>query len=264
MVMMHPIFLRIGPLEIRYYGLMYVISFIVGYFLVRAMSKRKGLPLKSEDILDIFLVTIPLGIIFARLYYVAFNWEFYRRAPWEIPAVWHGGLAIHGGLLGGVLGLLLSAKWKKVPFWSLADVAVPAVALGQVFGRIGNFLNGDAFGTPTTLPWGVVFPLDSPAGAAYPGQPLHPAMLYEAVGNLLIFFALWRLSKVPAKPGFLAALYFVLYGLVRFPCEFVRGDALWLGPFRAAQVASVLLILGFGSWLILAKPWRVAPKPKSK
>jgi phosphatidylglycerol:prolipoprotein diacylglycerol transferase len=264
MALMHPIFLRIGPLEIRYYGLMYVISFIVGYFLVRAMSKRKGLPLKSEDILDIFLVTIPLGIIFARLYYVAFNWEFYRRAPWEIPAVWHGGLAIHGGLLGGVLGLLLSAKWKKVPFWSLADVAVPAVALGQVFGRIGNFLNGDAFGTPTTLPWGVVFPLDSPAGAAYPGQPLHPAMLYEAVGNLLIFFALWRLSKVPARPGFLAALYFVLYGLVRFPCEFVRGDALWLGPFRAAQVASVLLILGFGSWLILAKPWRVAPKPKSK
>ena len=264
MALMHPVFLRIGPFEIRYYGLMYVISFIVGYFIVRAMSKRKGLPLRGEDILDIFLVTIPLGILFARLYYVAFNWEFYRRAPWEIPAVWHGGLAIHGGLLGGVLGLLISAKWKKVPFWSLADIAVPAVALGQVLGRIGNFLNGDAFGTPTTLPWGVVFPLDSPAGAAYPGQPLHPAMLYEALGNLLIFLGLWRLSKVSARPGFLAAVYFVLYGLVRFPCEFVRGDALWLGPFRAAQVASALLILGFGSWLLLAKPWRVAPKPKSQ
>jgi phosphatidylglycerol:prolipoprotein diacylglycerol transferase len=138
------------------------------------------------------------------------------------------------------------------------------VALGQTLGRIGNFLNGDAFGTPTSLPWGIVFPLDSPAGMTYPGQPLHPAMLYEAVGDFLIFLVLWRLSRRPARTGFLSALYFVLYGLVRFPCEFVRGDALWLGPFRAAQVASVLLILGFGSWLVLAKPWRLAPKPKSK
>ncbi|MCX7843821.1 MAG: prolipoprotein diacylglyceryl transferase [Candidatus Bipolaricaulota bacterium] len=260
---MHPIFVRIGPLEIRYYGLMYVISFVLGYFVVKALCRRKGLPLKGEDILDVFLITIPLGIVFARAYYVAFNWSFYRANPGEIPAVWHGGLAIHGGLFGGVLGLLLSSRWKKVPFWALADVAAPAAALGQTLGRIGNFLNGDAFGTPTTLPWGIVFPLDSPAGMAYPGQPLHPAMLYEAVGNLLIFLGLWRLSRRPARPGFLAALYFVLYGLVRFPCEFVRGDALWLGPFRAAQVASVLLILGFGSWLLLGKLWRVAPQAQA-
>lgn len=259
---MHPVFVRIGPFEIRYYGLMYVISFILGYFVVRAMARRKGLTLRSEDILDIFLVTIPLGIIFARLYYVAFNWDFYRANPWEIPAVWHGGLAIHGGLLGGVLGLFISSCCKKVGFWALADVVVPALALGQTLGRIGNFLNGDAFGTPTSLPWGIVFPLDSPAGMAYPGQPLHPAMLYEALGNFLIFLALWRLSRRPARPGFLAALYFVLYALVRFPCEFVRGDALWLGPFRAAQVVSVLLILGFGSWLLLGRLWRVAPKAR--
>ncbi len=260
---MHPIFVRIGPFAIRYYGLMYAISFVLGYFVVRAMVHRKKLPLKSEDILDAFLVTIPLAIVLARLYYVAFNWNVYRGDPWEIPAIWHGGLAIHGGLLGGVLGLLISARWKNVPFWSLADAVVPALALGQTLGRIGNFLNGDAFGTPTSLPWGIVFPLDSPAGMAYPGQPLHPAMLYEAFGNFLIFSALWRLSRRPAKPGFLAALYFVLYGLVRFPCEFVRGDALELGPFRAAQVASVLLILGFGSWLLSGKLWRVEPKPKT-
>lgn len=258
---MHPVFVRIGPWEIRYYGLMYAISFILGYFVVRAVARRKGLPLKGEDVLDVFLLTIPLGIVFARLYYVAFNWDFYRRVPGEIPAVWHGGLAIHGGLLGGGLGLFISSRWKKLSFWNLGDVAVPAVALGQVFGRIGNFLNGDAFGTPTSLPWGIVFPPTSPAGATYPGQPLHPAMLYEAVGNLLIFLTLWRLSRRPARPGFLAALYFVLYGLVRFPCEFVRGDALWLGPFRAAQVVSVLLVLGFGTWLLYAKPWRTAAKP---
>ncbi len=257
---MYPIFVRIGPLEIRYYGLMYVIAFVLGYFVVRAVSRRTNLSLKSEDVLDIFLVTIPLGVVFARLYYVAFQWEFYRANPWEIPAVWHGGLAIHGGLLGGLLGLVISSRWKKVPFWALADAAVPALALGQVLGRIGNFLNGDAFGTPTALPWGIVFPLNSPAGMAYPGQPLHPAMLYEALGNFLIFLILWRLSRRPARPGFLAALYFVLYGFVRFPCEFVRGDALWLGPFRAAQVISVLLIVGFGTWLLYGKLWRVEAK----
>lgn len=254
---MHPIFVRIGPVEIRYYGVMYVISFVLGYFVVRTMAQRKGLPLKNEDVLDVFLVTIPLALVFARLYYVAFNWDFYRVAPWEIPAVWHGGLAIHGGLLGGILGIFVSARWKRVPFWALGDAAVPALALGQTLGRIGNFLNGDAFGTPTSLPWGIVFPLSSPAGMAYPGQPLHPAMLYEALGNFLIFTALWRLSKRKARPGFLTAAYFILYGLVRFPCEFVRGDALWLGPFRAAQVASLLSILGFGAWLLLGKLWRV-------
>lgn len=258
---MHPVLVRIGPVEIRYYGLMYVISFVLGYFVVRAMARRRGLALKSEDILDLFLITIPLGIVFARLYYVAFNWDFYRRNPLEIPAVWHGGLAIHGGIIGGVIGLLIFSHLRKVRFWELADVAVPALALGQTLGRIGNLLNGDAFGTPTTLPWGLVFPLDSPAGQAFPGQPLHPAMLYEAVGDFLIFLVLLRLSRRSAKPGFLASLYFVLYGLVRFPCEFVRGDALWLGPFRAAQVVSVLLILIFGSWLFARRLWEPLGKP---
>ncbi|MBC7093255.1 prolipoprotein diacylglyceryl transferase [Candidatus Bipolaricaulota bacterium] len=253
---MHPILVRLGPIEIRYYGLMYVIAFVLGYFIIRAEARRKGLVTSSEDVLDLFLITIPLGILFARAYYVAFQWEWYRYALWEIPQVWHGGLAIHGGLLGGVLGLLIFSRWKRVAFWRLADSSVPALALGQVLGRIGNFLNGDAFGTPTDLPWGVVFPPTSMAGQAYPGQPLHPAMLYEAVGVLLIFVLLWRLRRRPAQPGFLAAVYFLAYGALRFVCEYFRGDALMLGPWRAAQVASVLLVIGFASWLLARKLWR--------
>jgi len=253
---MHPVFLRLGPIEIRYYGLMYVISFILGYFIVRAEARRRGFFAKSEDVLDLLLVTIPLGILFARLYYVVFMWDLYRSAPWEIVMVWHGGLAIHGGIIGGALGILVVARWKRIPFWRLADVIAPAVALGLVLGRIGNFLNGDAFGTPTTLPWGVVFPLASPAGQAYPGQPLHPAMLYEAMGNLLVVALLWGLRKRPAKDGFLVSTYFISYGVVRFACEFFRGDALMLGPWRAAQVASVLLILVFGAWLLSGRLWR--------
>jgi phosphatidylglycerol:prolipoprotein diacylglycerol transferase len=255
---MHPIFLRLGPIEIRYYGLMYVISFVLGYFIIRHEARRRKLFSKPDDVLDLLLIVIPLGIIAARLYFVAFQWDWYRDAPWEIVMVWHGGLAIHGGIIGGVLGLFAVSRWKRVRFWRLADVVVPALALGLILGRIGNFLNGDAFGTPTTLPWGVVFPPASPAGQTYPGLPLHPAMLYEAIGNLLIFGLLWKLRTRPAKDGFLVSVYLIAYGVVRFACEFFRGDALMLGPWRAAQVASVLLVLTFGTWLLADRLWRPA------
>jgi phosphatidylglycerol:prolipoprotein diacylglycerol transferase len=260
---MHPVLVRLGPLEIRYYGLMYVIAFVVGFFLIRAEVRRRGLPLKSEDLLDLFLVIIPLGLLFARAYYVAFRWDVYRAQPGEIFKLWHGGLAIHGGLLGGALGLWLGARWKKVRLWPLADVVVPAVILGQAIGRVGNFLNGDAFGTPTSLPWGIVFPPTSPAGQAYPSQPLHPAMLYELLGNLIVFGVLWRLRKRPAQPGFLTAVYFMGYSVVRGLVSCVRGDSLWLGPIRAAHVASLLLFLGFGLWLWRARLWQPAPRTES-
>lgn len=255
---MHPVFVRVGPFEIRYYGLMYVIAFVLAYFLIRAEVRRKGLPLKGEDLLDLFLLSIPLGLLFARAYYVAFQWDYYSRNPSEIVKIWHGGLAIHGGLIGGALALLAFSRWKRVPMWKLADAVVPAVILGQALGRIGNFLNGDAYGLPTSLPWGIVFPPGSPAGMAYPGQPLHPAMLYELVGNLLLFALLWWLRRRPAKDGFLTAVYFMGYGVVRGLVSCVRGDSLWLGPIRAAHVASALLFFGFGAWLLLAKLWRPA------
>ena len=261
---MHPVFVRIGPLEIRYYGLMYVIAFVIGYFLIRAEVRRKGLPLTSEDVLDLFLVVVPLGLLFARAYYVAFQWDWYRAHPWEILKIWHGGLAIHGGLLGGILALWLFARWKHVRMWALADAVVPALILGQALGRIGNLLNGDAYGVPTTLPWGIVFPPDSPAGAAYPGQPLHPAMLYEMVGNLILFGVLWSLRRRPAKDGFLSCLYFMGYSVVRGLVSCVRGDSLWLGPIRAAHVASGLLFFGFGAWLLYAKLWQGTSPPKHK
>ena len=253
---MHPVFVRIGPIEIRYYGLMYVIAFVIGYFLIRAEARRKGLPLTSEDVLDLFLVAVPLGLLFARAYYVAFQWDWYRTHPWEIPKLWHGGLAIHGGLIGGALALWIVARWKRVRLWALSDAVVPAVILGQALGRIGNFLNGDAYGVPTTLPWGIVFPPDSPAGIAYPGQPLHPAMLYEAAGDLLLFTLLWGLRRRPAKDGFLTCLYFMGYSVVRGLVSIVRGDSLWLGPVRAAHVASAALFLAFGLWLLGKKLWR--------
>ncbi len=236
---------------------MYLIAFVVGFFLIRSEVRRRGLPLSTEDLLDILLVTIPLGLLGARIYYVLFRLSFFLSHPAEIPAIWHGGLAIHGGLLGGALGLWIGSRWKRVSLWELADCAVPAVILGQALGRIGNLMNGDAYGLPTTLPWGIVFPPESPAGQAFPGTPLHPTMIYEMMGNLLIFGLLWRLRLRPAKPGFLTAVYFMGYSVVRGLVSLVRGDSLWLGPIRAAHVASFLLLLGFGAWLLRGRLWEL-------
>ncbi len=265
---MHPIAFSVKlfgyDLTVRWYGLMYVIAIIVGIFLVRAEVRRRGLALKTDDILDFVLISVPLGIIFARLWYVLFYTDtagehYYWSHPGEIWKIWQGGLAIHGGLLGGFLALLIFAKWKKLGFWQFADALAPAVILGQALGRIGNFLNGDAYGIKTYLPapFGLEFARGTPAysyarqTAPFDTMRLHPAMLYEMVGDLIIFGLIWWwLRRRPHKDGFIVSSYLVAYSLVRFAVEFFRGDALVWGSVRIAQAVSVLLIAGFG-WLIL-------------
>lgn len=274
---MSPIIVEIGPLQIRWYGLMYVIAIIVGIFLVHYVIQRRKLSLTLDDILDFVLLTIPIAIVFARLYYVVFRWEYYGQNLGDIYKIWEGGLAIHGGLLGGALALWLFVKWKKISFWTFADVVAPALVLGQALGRFGNFMNGDAYGTPTDLPWGIVFPRNSPAGQAYPELHIHPTMLYELTGALLIFGVLWWLQLRPFKAGFLISLYALLYSGLRFVVEFTRGDALclltgnncvqgatnFLESLRTAQVISVLIFIVFA---VLMVKWKLyqqeeAPPP---
>ena len=256
---MHPIAFTVGPFTVRYYGLMYVIAIVVAIFLTKREVDRKGLNLRMDDILDFVLISVPLGIIFARLYYVAFMWETYSRNPGDIWKIWQGGLAIHGGLIGGAIALLIFAKWKKVSFWRFADAVAPSVVLGQALGRLGNFLNGDAYGIKTYLhaPFGLEFARGTPAysyahrTAPFDTYRLHPAMLYELVGDLLIFALLWWwLRKREYKDGFIVSFYLIAYSFVRFAVEFFRGDALMIGEIRVAQVISVLLIAGFG-WFVL-------------
>lgn len=249
---MHPILVELGPITIRYYGLMYVIAFIVGFFLLAREVRRKGLPLSTEDLLDLLLWTIPSAIVGARLYYVAFRWDVYAHSPIDILKIWEGGLAIHGGVLAGALAVFLYARWKRVPFWGLTDALVPSLVLGQAIGRIGNLMNGDAYGIPTTLPWGLRFPADSPAGMAYPGLATHPSMIYELILNLIIFATLWGIRKRGHRDGFSTATYFILYAVARSIVSFTRGDSLWLGsipgigPIRAAHAISVVFVIAFG------------------
>jgi len=246
---MHPVLIEVGPLTIRYYGLMYVIAISIGFYLLVRETRRKALSLSTEDLLDLLLITIPAAIVGARLYYVVFQWAHYSAHPIDIVKIWEGGLAIHGGVLAGALAVYGFARWKRVRFWALTDALAPSLILGQAIGRIGNLMNGDAYGTPTTLPWGIRFPADSPVGIAYPGQATHPSMIYEMILNALIFAVLWRIRGRRHRDGYVTALYFILYAVARSIVSFTRGDSLWLGPIRAAHAIGALFIIGFGLFI---------------
>lgn len=253
---MHPILFRYGPIEIRFYGLMYVIGILVGSFLIKREVGRKLIRLTDDDVMNFMVWTVLGGIIGARFYYVVFNLSYYLSEPKEIPAIWHGGLAIHGGLIGGIFASWIYLKRRRVPFWRMADAVAPAIILGQAFGRFGNFMNGDAHGEPTSMPWGMVFPRASIAGAQFPGIPLHPTMLYEMVFNLSIFSVLWfALKNRGHKDGYIFAMYFLLYSVGRFIVEGFRADSLMLGPIRAAQAVSLTLVIAASIVIFYKRLW---------
>ncbi len=254
---MHPILFEYGPIQIRFYGLMYVVAILVGSFLIKREVRRKGIKLTDDDVMNFILWVVLGGIIGARVYYVLFNMNYYLANPMEIPAVWHGGLAIHGGLIGGILVAYIYLKQRGISFWRMTDCVAPALILGQAFGRFGNFMNGDAHGRPTTMPWGIVFPPQSIAGREFPNIPLHPTMLYEMTINIAIFLLLWfGFRKREHKNGFIFATYAMLYSLGRFVVEGFRADSLMAGPLRAAQVVSLTLaFVAFGA-IMKGRLWK--------
>lgn len=234
---------------------MYVVAIVVGYFLVKSEVRRKEMNLTPDDVMNLIFWIVLGGIIGARIYYVVFNWDLYWPDWKEMAAIWHGGLAIHGGILGGFLGGFIYCRTKGVPFLKGADVVAPALILGQGFGRLGNFMNGDAHGLPTEMPWGIVFPPGSIAGEQFPHMPLHPTMLYEMGINLAIFFFLWSIRKRPAKDGFIISLYLILYSAGRFVVSFFRADSLMIGELRAAHLISVVIIAIVIPLLIKERLW---------
>lgn len=277
---MNPILVEIpmpfgwSNLQIRYYGVMYVVAILIGIWLTRRAVARQGLSLTLDDILDFVLMTVPVAIVGARLYYVAFQWSnFYvpddlLKTLINIIAIWEGGLAIHGGILAGLLMLWVFCRVKRVSFWGFADAVAPSMILGQALGRFGNFMNGDAYGTPIGPEWpawldwvGVVYAPGSPGHQQWGHIPTHPTMLYEMAGDFIIFGLLFWLGRKNFQEGFITALYAILYSFLRFWMEFLRADALWLIPetLRAAQVLSVLLIIVFGVLIFWKKLYMRRP-----
>lgn len=240
---MHPVLFKGESVEIRYYSLMYLLAMTLGFFLLRREASKKRISLSKDQILNLILFSVAGGIIGARLYYVAFRWDYFGSHLGEIFAIKRGGLASHGGFIVGFGIAYFYLRHQKVSLSRISDSVIPLVVLGEACVRFGNFMNGEAHGYPTTLPWGIVFPEGSPAGDQFPNTPVHPTMLYHMFYDLFIFSFIWfGLRKEGWKDGFIAGLTLLLYSAGRFFIEGLRADSLYLGKYRIAQMMSLMLI----------------------
>lgn len=241
-----PVLIAFGPFQIRWYGVMYLLGFIISYFLVRyQLTRQKAILMTKEQLLDLYFYLI-LGLVFgARLGYILFyNLKDYLQHPWELVAVWHGGMSFHGGMAGVLLAGWWFCRNKKIPLLSLGDLVVVTAPVGLGLGRLANFINGELFGRITDLPWGMVFPEGGP-------RPRHPSQIYEAIlEGGVIFFFLWARKNKKIFQGELVADFLILYGLFRILIEFFREPDvqvgyLW-GLLTMGQLLSSLMILAGG------------------
>lgn len=256
-----PIALQLGPFSIRWYGLLIATAVLLGTSLAHREAIRRGED--PDQLLNVIVLGVMAALVGARLYYVLFNWGYYGPRPFKILAVWEGGLAIHGGILGGALATAIYTVRKKLPMLIYIDIMAPPLVLGQAIGRWGNFFNQEAFGTPTNLPWKLyIEPYHRPPQlAAF--EFFHPTFLYESLWDLGVFVVLYFLlrRRLEQSPGALSLCYLGLYSLGRFFVEGLRIDSLMLGHLRAAQVVSLALVAAslFGlTWLFFlrARPGR--------
>ena len=253
-----PILKQLGPLTIRWYGLLIATAVLVGVTLSQYLAKRRHV---DPDLLGDLSIWLVVGAIpAARLYYVLFEWKEYANHPELIFAIWQGGIAIHGAIIGGILATLIFAQIKRVSFWQLADLVSPSLILGQALGRWGNFFNSEAFGRPTDLPWKLFIPQNRRPIEYIDYAYFHPTFLYESLWDVMVFGLLLVLffqglkKKPQLKVGTIALVYMVTYSIGRFWIEGLRTDSLMLGPLRIAQVVSLVeIFLGLAGlgWLYL-------------
>ncbi|WP_353683785.1 prolipoprotein diacylglyceryl transferase [Thermodesulfovibrio sp. 3907-1M] len=241
-----PEIVKIGPLSIRWYGLMYLIGFICSYLIVRSEIKRRGLRVEKDFLENLYFYLI-LGLLLgARLGYVIFyNLPYYIKHPLEVFAIWQGGMSFHGGLIGVIVSAWLFTRAKKFDFLTLTDMLVLTAPIGLGLGRIGNFINGELFGRITDVPWAMIFPEGGPL-------PRHPSQLYEAaVEGVALFVILWFLKDKFSRSGIISSLFLILYGVFRFFVEFFREPdpqiGYILGIFTMGQIlCSIMILAGLG------------------
>ncbi|MED4402811.1 prolipoprotein diacylglyceryl transferase [Metabacillus fastidiosus] len=239
-----PVFLDLGPLKIRWYGLIIGIGALLGLWIAMRESVKRGF--HKDVFVDLVLFAIPIAILCARLYYVIFKWDYYSQNPGDILKIWEGGLAIHGGLIGAIATGFVYAKIKKLSFWKLADIAAPSIILGQAIGRWGNFMNQEAHGGPVSREFleGLFLPDFIVNQMEINGVYYHPTFLYESIWNLVGFIILILLRKVNLRRGELFLSYIIWYSIGRFFIEGLRTDSLMLTEsLRIAQVISITLIV---------------------
>ncbi|MEI7637905.1 MAG: prolipoprotein diacylglyceryl transferase [Syntrophus sp. (in: bacteria)] len=256
----NPNFLEFGTFQVRYYSLMYLVAFTLTYFLVMYRIRNEKYDYTAETVQELMIWLIIGLILGGRLGYVLFyNFDYYFHRPWEILLpfdfsdgirfVGISGMSFHGGAIGAILAAAMFCRGRQINFWRLTDLFCPAIPLGYTFGRIGNFINGELYGRATTVPWGMIFPHD-------PEQLLrHPSQLYEAfLEGIVLFIVLWALRKKSPFDGFLLAVYFMGYGLVRFFIEFYRQPDVQLGYYFGFLTMGQILcfiMISCGTWVFL-------------
>jgi phosphatidylglycerol:prolipoprotein diacylglycerol transferase len=241
--------LQIGPIALRWYGLILAASILVGFFIARNNSWKFGI--SKSDLDDYAFWLVLLGVIGARIYYVIFNYNYFAQYPDEIYQIWQGGLSVYGSILAGLIFTFFYTRKKAYTFWQLFDLIALSLPLAQALGRFGNFVNQEAFGTPTNLPWKMFVSVRSRPPQFINFDYFHPAFLYEAILNVTIFFILYKiLGKV--KTGVLGLCYLLFYSLGRFFIEAIRLDSFFIYGFRVDQVVAFLVVLISGA-LILRK-----------
>ena len=247
-----PVLVHLGPFMLRWYGLMIGLAFYIGLTLAWREARRKGL--EVDDVSNIALWLLVAGIVGGRLLHVIDEWPRYAANPASIFAIQEGGLAIYGGVAGGLVAAWIYTRRHRLSLAPFADLVAPSLILGQAIGRIGCLINGDAYGAPTTLPWGVVW---TNPGALVPqlGVAYHPTQLYEMFWDVAVFVVLWKLRTRLKADGALFLLYVILYSFGRFWITFLRQDAIVVWGLRQAQ------LIGLGAILIClpllaARLWR--------
>jgi len=235
-----PIIAQIGPLVLRWYGLMIGLGIVAGVFVGAKEAQRRGIVL--DEAVNLATWAVPLGFVFARLFHVLDALPYYVANPAKIIAINEGGMAIYGGLLGGVLGGYLYAKTHNLPVAKLADAAAPGMVLGQAIGRIGCFFNGDHQGLVTSLPWATQYTNPNTLVPDF-GIPRHPTQVYEGLYDFAVFGLLWWLRGRITVDGVLFWIYAALYSFGRFWISFLRLDADFLFGLKEAQVVSLITFM---------------------
>ncbi|NHF50116.1 prolipoprotein diacylglyceryl transferase [Staphylococcus aureus] len=238
-----PVAFNLGPLSVRWYGIIIAVGILLGYFVAQRALVKAGL--HKDTLVDIIFYSALFGFIAARIYFVIFQWPYYAENPSEIIKIWHGGIAIHGGLIGGFIAGVIVCKVKNLNPFQIGDIVAPSIILAQGIGRWGNFMNHEAYGGPVSRAFleQLHLPNFIIENMYINGQYYHPTFLYESIWDVAGFIILVNIRK-HLKLGETFFLYLTWYSIGRFFIEGLRTDSLMLtSNIRVAQLVSILLIL---------------------
>lgn len=255
---MNPIAFYAFGISIRWYGILIATGMLIGIIIAEYNCKARGV--SYDTLINMVFWALPIGIIGARAYYVLFEFGNYKNNLIDIFNIRQGGLAIHGGVIAGLLTVLVYSKRKKLNFFDFVDAAIPSVIIAQALGRWGNFFNQEAHGGPVSYEFIKHFPAFIQKGMFIDGVYYHPTFLYESCWDLMVFIVLMILVRKSHKKGMVLFTYIGLYSLGRFFIEGLRTDSLMIGPIRMAQLVSlcgILMWLGYLVFCLMNKKGRI-------